>query len=171
MSKLLKVNDTIPTESYFPDDVWKLILQFCSIETWPNLLASCKKLYQLGLTTFLNKIQMIAKFTKEDEITDEDARIKSLFKFENLYQLIENGVSTAITLANCVGVEDTVVVTSDTIGSVPWMEADGVTVAFPLIESYVAPLLAKSEVTPFGKGGSTLVDTSKQRRIEIVLKF
>lgn len=69
-------------------------------------------------------------------------------------------VSTTRTIANYTGVQDTVVVTSGNIESVPWMEADGVTVSFPLVESSVAPLLAKSEITPFGKGGSTLVDTS-----------
>ena len=92
-AKVLKVNDTIYGDIYFPDDVWKIILHFSPIETWPYLLLSCKKLYHLGQTIFLSKIQTIAKFSDEDDLTDEDERIKSLFSLENLYQLVENGAS------------------------------------------------------------------------------
>lgn len=91
-TKLLKVSDTIPAELCFPDDVWKIILQFSPMDAWPNLLMSCKKLYHLGLTTFLHKVQTLAKFSNEDKLSDEDERIKSLFKFEDLYQLVENGI-------------------------------------------------------------------------------
>ena len=85
--------DTIPAEFYFPDDVWKIILQLSPIETWHNLMLSCKKLHHLGLTVFLKKIQTIAKLSK---LTNEDAKIASLFEFQNLYRLIEKGAYTII---------------------------------------------------------------------------
>jgi len=120
-----------------PLDVWKSIFRLIPRDDWISVLCINKQLSSVAKEVFIQE-----ELSQDDEQSSVGSILNALAKFMDR------------------GIPDATFIVEQEIPIFPYIEIAGVELTFPVVESTCKQLIERSEVTPFGKGMDTLVDST-----------